>query len=111
MPYKLTRFLSTITPAPPLPMTFETEKEYQKRISELTEENASLRVEYQEAVRENECVMDLLEQKDWDIQKKNEEIVKLNDLLREKDAILDWVPGQKKKQMAFFASSCSYPSP
>ena len=40
-------------------MTFETEKEYQKRITELTEENASLRGEYQEAVRENECVMNM----------------------------------------------------
>jgi hypothetical protein len=102
MRYKLPRFLSAITPAPPLPVTFDTEKEYQKRITELTEENASLREEYKEAVRENECVMNLLEQNTWELRKKNEEIAKLNDLIREKNAALDRVPGMKKKRMDFF---------
>jgi len=108
MPYKLPRFLSVITPAPPLPMTLETEKEYQKRITELTEENASLRVEYQEAVRENECVMNMLEQNTWELRKKNEEIARLNDIIKEKNAALDRVPGMRKKRRDFFASSCSY---
>jgi hypothetical protein len=43
MPYKLPKFLSAITPAPPLPMTFDTEKEYQKQKAELTSENPSLK--------------------------------------------------------------------
>ena len=109
MPYKLPRFLSAITPAPPLPMTFETEREYQKRIIELTDENASLRGEYQEAVRENECVMNLLEQNTGELRKKNEEIARLNDIIKEKNAALDQVPGMRKKRRDFFASSCSYP--
>jgi len=41
MQYKLPRFLSAITPEPPMPMTFDTEKEYQKWITELTHESAT----------------------------------------------------------------------
>ena len=47
MPYKLPRFLFATTPASPLPMTFDTEKEYQKRITELTHESAMWKGKYQ----------------------------------------------------------------
>jgi len=50
IPYKLTRFLSAITPAPPMPMTFDTEKEYQKRITELTHESATWKRRYDETM-------------------------------------------------------------
>jgi hypothetical protein len=108
MPYKLTRFLSATTPATPMPMTLETEREYQKKIAELMEENARVTEEYKEVVRENECVMGLLEQKDWDISELKKEIVRLNE---EKEAIIGQIPGHKKKRSAFFANTCSYPSP
>jgi chromosome segregation ATPase len=72
------------------------------------EENTRMTEEYKEAVRENECVMGLLERKDRDISELKKEIVRLNE---EKEAIIGQIPGQKKKRSAFFANTCSYPSP
>ena len=49
MPYHLPRFLSSITPAPPLPLTFNTKEEYQKRLAELNREKDTWKRKYQEA--------------------------------------------------------------
>jgi hypothetical protein len=58
-----------------------------------------------------EIVMGMLETKTWESEQRRLEIARLEAIIKEKDAALDRVPGQKKKRSAFFASTCSYPSP
>ncbi|KEH34649.1 transmembrane protein, putative [Medicago truncatula] len=66
MPYKISRLLSAITPAPPLPMTFDTEKEYQERLTEAEREIHRWKREYQKKDQDYETVMGLLEQEAYD---------------------------------------------
>ncbi|KEH22416.1 transmembrane protein, putative [Medicago truncatula] len=102
MPYKISRFVSAITPAPPLPMTFDTEKEYQERLAEVEREVHRWKREYQKKDQEYEAVMVLLEQEAYDSHKKDMVIAQLRKSIKEKDAALDQIPGRKKKRMDLF---------
>ncbi|XP_039687231.1 uncharacterized protein [Medicago truncatula] len=102
MPYKISRFVSAITPAPPLPMTFDTEKEYQERLVEAELEVQKWKGEYQKKDQEYEAVMALLEQEAYDSHKKDVIIAQLKKSIKEKDAALDQIPGRKKKRMDLF---------
>ena len=83
MPYKLPRFLSANTPAPPLPMTFDTEKEYQKWIIELTHESATWKRKYDEAILQMETMSGQLEQKDYELLKQRRQMIERDELLLE----------------------------
>ncbi|KEH19911.1 transmembrane protein, putative [Medicago truncatula] len=102
MPYKISRFVSAITPAPPLPMTFDTEKEYQERLAEAEREIHRWKREYQKKDHDYETVMGLLEQEAYDSRQKDVIIAKLNERTKEKDAALDRIPGRKKRRMDLF---------
>jgi len=102
MPYKLPRFLSAITPVSPLPMTFDTEKEYQNRITELTHESAMWKGKYQVAERENDTLGGQIEQQDRTNLKLRKQMIGRDSLLQEKDAIIDQIPGGKKRRMDLF---------
>ncbi|KEH15713.1 transmembrane protein, putative [Medicago truncatula] len=102
MPYKISRFVSAITPAPPLPMTFDTEKEYQERLAEAEREIHRWKREYQKKDQDYETVMGLLEQEAYDSRQKDVIIAKLNERIKEKYAALDRIPGRKKRRMDLF---------
>jgi len=100
MRYKLPRFMSAITPASPLPMTFNTEKEYQERITELTHESAMWKGKYQVAEREIETLRGQVEQRDHANLKLKQQMIERDDLLQEKDRLFE-KHVTKKQRMGF----------
>jgi len=114
MLYPLQRFVTSTTPTIPLPLPPKTQEESQEREAMLIRVNAAWQEKYQEVVRENDVIMGLLEQRTWELHKKEHKIIELVSVIQEKDAVLNQDPTRRKKQRAFFASSCSYsddPSP
>lgn len=103
MPYLLSRFLSSTVPEIPLPLPPHTMKEYQGRLADEEREKFKWKGEFQKRDREYDTVMGLLEQESWQNRKKDEEIAKLEDSIKRKDAALDRIPGHKKRRMDLFA--------
>jgi len=104
MPYKLPRFLSSITPAPPMPMTFDTEKEYQKQITELTHESTTWKRRYDETMLQIETMSGQLEQKDCEILKQRRQMIERDELILVKDRFLDRYANKKKRMDFFFGA-------
>jgi len=97
------RYVTSTTPTIPLPP--KSMEESQKNIAELARESSMWEGKYRVAEREKDAIIGLLEQEVWKIRKKDEEIAKLKDSIKEKDAILDRIPGSKKTRMNFFAGA------
>jgi len=51
--------------------------------------------------------MGILEQTTWELKEKERENVELKDLLKRKDAIIDRMPGSRRRRMDFFAGTRS----
>jgi len=102
MPYPLQRSVTSTTPTIPSPLPPKTLEESQEREAMLIRENAAWQGQYQEAVRENDVLMGLLEQKAWELREKEQKIIELVNVIQEKDAILDQIPGGKKRRMDLF---------
>jgi len=83
-------------------MTFDTEKEYQKWIIELTHESATWKRKYDEAILQMETMSGQLEQKDYELLKQRRQMIERDELLLEKDRLLDRY-ANKKKRMDFFS--------
>jgi len=111
MPYKLPRFLSAITPAPPMPVTFDTEKEYQKQITELTHESATWKRRYDETMLQIETMSGQLEQKDCEILKQRRQMIERDELLLVKDRLLDRYANKKKRMDFFFGAHSNSDDP
>ena len=102
MPYPLQRSVTSTTPTIPSPLPPKTLEENQEREATLISENAAWQGQYREAVRENDVLMGLLEQKAWELRKKEQRIIELVNVIQEKDVILDRIPGGKKRRMDLF---------
>jgi len=102
MPYPLQRSVTSTTPTIPSPLRPKTLEENQEREATLISENAAWQGQYREAVRENDVLMGLLEQKAWELRKKEQKIIELVNVIQEKDAILDRILGGKKRRMNLF---------
>ncbi|KEH33018.1 transmembrane protein, putative [Medicago truncatula] len=103
MPYKISRFVSAITPAPPLPMTFDTEKECQEKIAELTRESYMWERKYRKKEQEYDTLKNLLDQQIQANRQEKEENIRLRAALQKKEDFLDKVcPGRKKRRMDLF---------
>jgi hypothetical protein len=111
MPYTIPRHVSATDPEVPWPLSPETKKEYQERLHASNCEKAALERMLCKKERDYDIVMGMLEQKSWESEERRLEILRLEAIIKEKDAALDRVPGHKKKRSAFFASTCSHPSP
>jgi hypothetical protein len=111
MPYPIPRYLSAAAPEIPVPLLPKTQKEYQERMHASDREKATLEWKLRKKEHDYDVVVGMLEQKNWESEERRLEILRLEALIKEKDAALDRVPGHKKKRSAFFASTCSHPSP
>jgi len=107
MPYTLPRLLTSTTPEVPLPLLPQTKEEYQRRLHEANRESAGWKVKYQTSERENDTIMRILEQTTYKLQEKERENAELKDLLKRKDAIIDRMPGSRRRRMDFFAGTRS----
>jgi len=107
LPYTLPRFLTSTTPELPLPLLPQTKEEYQRRLHEANCESAGWKVKYQSSEREKDTIMGILEQTSWQLQEKEWENAGLKDLLRRKDAIIDRMPGSRRRRREFFAGATS----
>jgi len=107
LPYTLPRLLSSITPEIPLPFPPHTMEEYRCHLHKANLENAAWRVKYETSKRENDTIIMILEQTSWKLQEKERENVELKDLLKRKNAIIDRIPGSRRRCMDFFASAPS----
>jgi len=70
-------------------MTFNTDKECQKRITELTHDNATWKRRYDETMLQIETMSGQLEQKDCEILKQRRQMIERDELLLVKDRLLD----------------------
>jgi predicted transcriptional regulator len=103
MPYPLPWFVTSTTPALPLPLPPRTQEEYQVQLTESNRASATWKRKYDEAMRKMETMSGEIEQHKHE----SRTIVAQNILLQEKYAILDQVPRRRKKRMDFFASAHS----
>jgi len=107
MPYHLQRFLSLTTPSPSLPIPFETKEEFQEQLTEMKLERDTWKRRYQAAERENETLKGQLEQQEHTLFTQRQQIIKRDDLLLQKDALLRQDAKRKKRFMDSFSSSHS----
>jgi len=112
MPYQLQRTPSTSTASTPtlmtsLPITFETREEFQDQLTKLQLESAAWKAKYQTSEREKDTLMGILEQTTWEFHEKEREVAELKDLLKRKDAIIDRMPGNRRRRREFFAGATS----
>jgi len=103
LPYTLPRLLSSTTPEIPLPLPPHTMEEYRCRLHKANLESGAWQVKYQTSERVNDTIMGILEQTTWKLQEKERENAELKDLLKRKDAIIDRMPGSRRRCMDFFA--------
>ena len=82
-------------------------EDYQRRLHEANLENDAWKVKYQTLERENDTIMGILEQTTWELKEKERENVELKDLLKRKDAIIDWMPRSRRRCRNFFAGAPS----
>ena len=87
-------------------MTFDFEKEYQKRIIELTHESATWKRRYDESMLQMETMNGQLEQKDCEILKQRRQMIERDEIHLVKDKLLDRY-ANKKKRMDFFSGAYS----
>jgi len=102
MPYPLQRPVTSTTPTIPSPLPPKTLEKSREREAMLIRESAAWQGQYREAVHENDALMSLLEQKTWELRKKEQKIIELVNVIQEKDAILDRIPGGKMRRMDLF---------
>ena len=107
MPYTLPRLLTSTTFKISLPLLPQTKEEYQRRLHEANRESAGWKVKYQTSERKNDTIMGILEQTTWELKEKVRENAELKDLLKRKDAIIDQMPGSRRRCMDFFAGAPS----
>ena len=107
IPYALPRLLSSTTPEIPLPLPPSTMEEYRGRLHKANLESVAWRLKYQTSEREKDTIMGILEQTSWQLQEKERENAELKDLLRRKDAIIDRMPGSRRRRREFFAGATS----
>ena len=107
MPYPLQRSPSTSTFSSSLPITFETREEFMDQLTKAQFESATWKRKYQTSECEKDTIMGILEQTSWQLQEKERENAELKDLLRRKDAIIDQMPGSRRRRREFFASATS----
>jgi len=105
MPYTLSRVPSSTTPAPPLPVLPENVEEFQYQLAEMTRERNNWKRKYEMVMAQMETKDGLIEQKDREILKLGQLIVKQNDLLQQKDDILRRDSKRKKEYMDMFAGA------
>jgi len=77
MPYPPQRSVTSTTPTIPSPLPPKTLEESQEREATLISENAAWQGQYREVVRESDALMGLLEQKAWELRKKEQKIIEL----------------------------------
>jgi len=82
-------------------------EEYRCSLHKANLESAAWRVKYQTSEREKDTIMGILEQTSWQLQEKERENAELKDLLRRKDAIIDRIPGSRRRRREFFAGAAS----
>ena len=87
--------------------TFQDHGDYQRRLHEANLESDAWKVKYQTSEREKDTIMGILEQTIWEIKEKERENVELKDLLKRKDAIIDRMPGSRRRRREFFAGTTS----
>jgi len=76
-------------------------------LHEANRESAGWKVKYQTSERENDNIMGMLEQTSWKLQEKERENAELKDLLKRKDAIIDRMPGSRRRRREFFVGATS----
>ena len=84
-------------------MTFGLPYTLPRLLSSTTRESGAWQVKYQTSERVNDTIMGILEQTTWKLQEKERENAELKDLLKRKDAIIDRMPGSRRRCMDFFA--------
>ena len=82
MPYPLQRFVTSTMPTIHSPLPPKTLEESQEREAILIRENVTSQGQYREAVRENDVLMSLLEQKVWELRKKEQKIIELVNVIQ-----------------------------
>jgi len=107
MPYPMLRPLTSTTPAVPSPLPSKTIEDYQRRLHEANLESDAWKMKYETSERDNDTIMGILEQTTWELKEKERENVELKDLLKRKDAIIDRMPGSRRRRMDFFAGTHS----
>ena len=88
IPYPLQRLPSSTTPSPSLPMTSKTKQEAQYLLTEMTREKDIWRMRYMEAQNKIGTLKGQVEQKDRELCKMRQQMIKRDDLLQEKDRLL-----------------------
>jgi len=89
IPYPLQRFPSSSTPSPSLPMTSKTKEEAQYLLTKMTREKDTWRIRYLEAECEIETLRGQVEQRDHANLKLRQQMIERDDLLQEKDRLLE----------------------
>jgi len=105
MSYPMLRPLTSATSPVPPPFPSKTMEDYQRRLHEANLEGDAWKMKYQTSKREKDTIMGILEQTSWQLQEKERENAELKDLLRRKDAIIDRMPGSRRRRREFFAGA------
>jgi len=102
MPYTFPRLLSATIPEIPLPLPPHTMKEYQGHLADAERDKFMWKGEHQKRDREYDTLTGLLEKEVRESCKKDKIIARLKDSIKEKNPILDRIPGGKKRRMDLF---------
>jgi hypothetical protein len=102
MPYTIQRYLTSTNSEVPLPLLPKTKEEYQERLHASNREKSVLERMLRKKEQDYEVVMDLLEKKNRESHQRGIEIAPLEAIIKEIDAILDRIPGNKKRRMDLF---------